>query len=529
MIKRTAVFLCAMIVLMGALEIRLLEISTGKISTEAAAMQSRRVMTLSETRAGVFDRNLNPLVNKSLERRLLIFPDLLEISKILEFSHRDELAEAFQKTEPTVMDTGGKITEGEGVFNFSFPKRYSEKTFAPHIVGYVNGGKGVYGIEKAFDGFLSENSKTVTASYYTDGTGRLLAGEEILLDEEKTAENCGVVLTLDSEIQKVTEKALSKLEKGAAVVMNCENGEILASASVPFFEPADVASYLEEENSPFINRAFTAYTVGSTWKLVVAAAALDSGISPERTYDCTGSTEVEGRLFKCHWEAGHGEIDMEKALEISCNPYFIDLALEIGGEKILETAKNLGFKSPSNFGEGFSSAGGSLPTEEELFSKTALSSFAFGQGSLMATPLQMASLVSAVANGGKAVTPKLVLKTVDKNGNSDFFPDYAKNPVMKSSTAKTLRKMMINVVENGSGKNAKPKNGGAGGKTASAQTGQFDEDKNEIIHAWFVGFYPAENPKYSVAVFAEGMNSGGDFAAPVFREICDGIDLLNYD
>lgn len=522
-------FLCALLIIMGALLLRVLEIGSGGISKEAAALQSRRVLTLSKTRAGIFDRNYSPLVNKSLERRLLVFPDLLEISAILEFSDRDELADAFQKFEPTVIDSGGKITEGPGIYNFSFPKRYGEKITAPHIVGYMNGGKGVYGIEKSYDAFLEENSKAVTVSYYTDGTGRLLPGEEIALSEEETAENCGVVLTLDSDIQKAAEKALSKIKKGAAVVMDVQNGEILASASVPFFNPGDIASYLDAEDSPFINRAFTAYSVGSTWKLVVAASALDMGIPKERTYNCTGSITVDGRTFKCHWEAGHGEIDMEKALEISCNPYFIDLALSVGGEKILETARNLGFGSPSDFGEGFSSAGGSIPEKEELFSKTALSSFAFGQGSLMATPLQMASLVSAIANGGKAVTPKLVLGTVDKSGNFVSAPNYSENPVISGKTSDILQKMMINVVENGSGENAKPKNSSAGGKTASAQTGQYSKDGSEVIHAWFIGFYPGEKPRYAVAVFAEGMDSGGDFAAPIFREICQEIDLLNYN
>ena len=94
---------------------------------------------------------------------------------------------------------------------------------------------------------------------------------------------------------------------------------------------------------------------------------------------------------------------------------------------------------------------------------------------------------------------------------------------MSEKTAALLREMMIGVVENGSGEAAKPETGGAGGKTASAQTGQFREDGSEIVHAWFVGFYPAENPKYAVAVLAEGMDSGGDFAAPIFKEICDGI------
>lgn len=529
MIKRMVVFLCIFFCAMGAMLLKVMSISTGEISKEAAAMQSRRVLSLADSRAGIFDRNFVPLVNKSYERRLLVFPDMLEISMVLEFTDRDALAEAFQKFEPSVIDSGGKIIEGEGIYNFSFYKRYGEKTLAPHIVGYMNGGKGVSGIEKGFDSFLEENSKEVSVRYYTDGTGRILPGEETTLLEEEVHENCGVVLTLDSEIQKIAEEILSEnLEAGAALVMDIENGEILAAASVPDFDPGNIAAYLEEENSPFINRAFTAYSVGSTWKLVTASAALEKGISAERTYNCTGSIEVDGRIYKCHWEAGHGEIDMEKALEISCNPYFIDLAMEIGGECILETAKNLGFGVPADFGEGFSSSAGNLPSEDDLLAKTVLASFAFGQGSLMATPLQMAGLVSAIANGGFAVTPKLVLGTCDKEGNFEASPDYSKNPVMSKKTAQTLQKMMINVVENGSGENAKPKDSSAGGKTASAQTGQYSEGK-EIIHAWFVGFFPAEEPKYAVAVFAEGMDSGGDFAAPVFRKICEEIRLLNYD
>lgn len=530
MIKRMVGFLCVFICLMGAVLLRVLYISTGEISKEAAALQSQRVLSLAKSRAGIFDRNLYPLVNKSLERRLLIFPDMLEVSAVLEFSHRDELAEAFKKFGPSVMDSEGKIIEGEGIYNFSYYKRYGEKTLAPHIVGYMNGGKGVFGIEKGYNSFLEKNAKGVSVRYYTDGTGRVLSGEEIELFVDEVYKNCGVVLTIDSEIQKIAENVLAEnLDAGAAVVMDIENGEVIASASVPDFDPGNVAAYLDAENSPFINRAFTAYSVGSTWKLVTAAAALEEGISPDRTYNCTGSIEVDGRVYKCHWALGHGEIDMEKALEISCNPYFIDLALEIGGDPILETAKNIGFGVPADFGEGFSSSAGNLPSGDKLSAKTVLASFAFGQGSLMATPLQMAELVSAIANGGFSVTPKIVLGTYDRQGEFEATPEYSKNPVISKETAEILMDMMINVVENGSGENAKPGGSSAGGKTASAQTGQYNSDGEEIIHAWFVGFYPAESPKYAVAVFAEGMDSGGDFAAPVFRKICEKIGSLNYN
>ena len=506
------------------------EISVGKKVSKASFSQSRRTLELSETRAGIFDRNMEPLVNKKEERRILVFPDILDVSKISPFADRDTLADIFQKNEPSVMNVGGKIIEGEGIFNFSFPERYSEKSLAPHIIGYMSGGKGTFGVEKSFDDFLSENGKEISVSYYTDGTGRLLKGEEIFLFEENTFEKSGVVLTLDSDIQLAAEKALlESIEKGAAVVMDIKTGEILASASVPDFEPGRIADYLSAENSPFINRAFSAYSVGSTWKLLVAAAAAESGISEKRTFECTGSIEVEGRIYKCHWEPGHGEIDMEKALEISCNPYFIDLALETGGEKILETAKNIGFGNPSDFGEDFFASAGNLPSAAELSSKTVLSSFAFGQGKLLATPVQLAGLVCTIANGGKVVVPKLVKGTFNKDGFYEETADYAENRAISENTAKKIQKMMINVVENGSGTNAKPKEGGAGGKTASAQTGQIDENGNEIIHAWFIGFYPAEKPEYAIVVFAEGMDSGGDFAAPVFKKICDKIYLINND
>ena len=187
-------FLCVFIILLGTVILKTAEISVGTEISEVSFSQSRRTFELSKTRAGIFDRNMEPLVNKNEERRTLVFPDILDVSKIAPFADRDILAEVFQKTEPSVIDTGGKIIEGEGIFNFSFPERYSENCLAPHIIGYMNGGKGVFGIEKSFNDFLSENGKEISVSYYTDGTGRLLKGEEILIYEEKIFEKSGVVL-----------------------------------------------------------------------------------------------------------------------------------------------------------------------------------------------------------------------------------------------------------------------------------------------------------------------------------------------
>jgi cell division protein FtsI/penicillin-binding protein 2 len=118
-------FFCLFLVIMGSLILRIAKISVGENASEAAAIQSRRTVELCETRAGIFDRNLEPLVNKNSERRLLVFPDILDISVLNEFFDRDSLAEVFSKKEPSVIDTGGKIVEGAGIYNFSFPKQIS--------------------------------------------------------------------------------------------------------------------------------------------------------------------------------------------------------------------------------------------------------------------------------------------------------------------------------------------------------------------------------------------------------------------
>ena len=504
--------------------LRVLRLGNPKISAvETASRQSSRTLTLFSSRGDIVDRNGEKLVGRSGSWRLLVFPELLDTETVASFMDDDDFVEALQSGRPVILDKDGEIMEETGIFPFRVPVRYGSSPTASHLIGYQNGGAGASGLEKAYDSLLSSGAQT-TVTYSVDGTGRLLPGEKVTLESPPKSENSRLVLTIDRKIQATVETVLKEqVSAGAAVVLDAKNGDILASASVPDFDPENLSAALHAENAPFLNRAFSAYAVGSTWKLVVAAAALENGFSENRLYDCKSAIEVDGITYHCHWAYGHGEIDMASALRVSCNPYFIDLAEELGGEAILETARSLGFGMPVSLGPDWNTAAGNLPTSASLSSKTVLASFAFGQGKLMATPLQMASLAAAIANGGYSVTPRLVLETVSGDGVTEKAPDYAPNRVMSEKTAAILRKMMIDVVENGSGEKAKPKTGSAGGKTASAQSGQLREDGSEIVHAWFIGFYPAEEPRYAIAVLAEGMDSGGDFAAPVFRAICDGI------
>ena len=139
------------------------------------------------------------------------------------------------------------------------------------------------------------------------------------------------------------------------------------------------------------------------------------------------------------------------------------------------------------------------------------------------------AMAAAIANGGELLTPQLVLgATADGQSLTEPAAVYAANQAISANTAQTLQRMMVQVVEQGSGGNAKPQRGGAGGKTASAQTGILNEMGQEMVHAWFVGIYPADLPRWSVVVLCEGGGSGGDTAAPVFRQICDGIARLGY-
>ena len=250
---------------------------------------------------------------------------------------------------------------------------------------------------------------------------------------------------------------------------------------------------------------------------------MEQGISRFRTFDCTGAVEVEDVTFHCHKLSGHGVLDMQGAMEWSCNPYFITLGQMAGGENILKKAWAIGFGSPSQLAPGIATASGSLPALQAMESPAEVANLAFGQGELTATPVQIAQLVSTVANGGKSVHPRLVYGTTEDGLSIQNQEEgYAQNQVISPAAAKRVAQFMVDTVEYGSGQKAKPKAGGAGGKTASAQTGIY-EDGVEIVHAWFAGFYPAEEPQYTIVVLAEGMESGGDYAAPVFQEIADGI------
>lgn len=532
MYKRFLAVFSLIILLFGLLVARMSLLAVTEPLIEAAQQQSATVLKVAETRGMIYDRKLRPLTGITTKNIAAVLPNEQAADVLMRATPIDKRAELQQnltKMRPFLWEVDSTSLYAKGLEVFPVPQRYLDEQPAVHIIGQIDPatGQGASGLERAYDSLLTSAGGVVQMRYATDALQRGIETSPPEIMDSGYLSGAGLVLTIDRDIQDIAEQASKSMESGAIVIMDPYTGDILASVSAPAYNPNNPADALADSRKPFFNRAFAAYSVGSTFKLLTAATALEMGVSPGRVYTCNGAIEVLDQVFHCHNLNGHGTLDMRGALNHSCNPYFISLALEVGGPALAYKAQQLGFGSRFEAAPGYFTAAGSLPTLQELSAPAAVANFGFGQGVLTATPIQIATLVSAIANGGGAVTPRLVAGTT-ANGKeiTTATVTYSPRTVFREQAALQVRDMMVNVVEEGSGKNAQPAHGGAGGKTASAQTGQY-KDGEEVVQAWFSGFYPASKPQYTIVVLVEGGDSGSDAACPVFKEIADGLYALS--
>lgn len=530
----TAVF-CFIIIMLTAIIYRVYYINATDYISMAAQVQGKYRVTAATTRGIIYDRNLRSLVNNQYRYVASVLPTPQAATALLatvEETQRLPLLDRLSEGLPFAMQVDNSNIFADGVDLFRVPERYGDIRYAPHLIGYLgDGGVGVAGIERAYDDLLAEAGGEISVLYQMDAAGRTMDENAVAVERTNEEPVGGVVLTLDRDMQQAVQKALEAgCERGGAVVLDVATGDILAMASLPVYDQNDIAASLEDPATPFVNRATSGFNIGSVFKLLVAAAALENDVSRYHEHECKGYIEVGGHVFRCNNDAVHGVCDMERALEVSCNSYFISLAQLLPPEDVVALVKNLGLGSASELAPGIYTAAGNLPDPSELEGPAVYANFSFGQGSSLASPLQMAQAVAAIANGGLAVTPRLVSgQTSDGLNLTEPRPIYAPNRVLDEKTAEVMQEMMIAVVEEGSGKPARPVSGGAGGKTSSAQTGQMIADpenpgeEKEIVHAWFAGFAPAENPQYSIVVFVEDGESGERVAAPIFKQIVDNI------
>lgn len=528
MYKRVAKLFFMLCLFFGVLLARIVLID---ISEDTSAVNTNNNLSFSadKSRGTVYDCNMQPLVNTEKETYIAVKPTVSALSELSGVISQDEQKALYGQISDKkigVIKTD-KNYSSESAITFSLLKRYEDDGLCVHLIGYTDyDSQGVCGIEKYYNTLLNENSGELRIICPVDAKGNVLAGGEISVQSSNYGSYAGVVLTIDKQIQSVCEEALKKyaIEKGAVVVLDVKTSQIKAMASVPEFSQNSPQESLNDENAPFINRAITPYSVGSVFKSIVAAAALENNVTDEKSYLCNGSVEIGAVNFGCHEKSGHGSLNMAQAMAVSCNPYFINLAIEVGKESICTLSENLGLGKEIELCDGWYTQSGIMPTAESIVSSQDLANIAFGQGKILASPLQMTAVYAAIANGGIYRSPSLMCSIVDRNRIEYMKAELpASRRVMSDQTAKKVGELLYYAVENGSAIKAKPDNINIAGKTATAQSGQFDENGNEIIQSWFCGYFPYENPKYAVTVFKENGTGGTVDCAPVFKYIAENI------
>ncbi|MBS4031533.1 MAG: hypothetical protein KGZ63_08950 [Clostridiales bacterium] len=520
----------------------MLQIIHGGEYAKAAVIQRSLRHVYATGRGQILDRNGTSLLDTRWE------PALVSFSPGLEDDSHQVLAQYELDDENSVhvirnvdASTFRQLQDNPipGLIPIHEEDRYGPNTLAPHITGYIQPHatrkkapnyveltyRAMSGLERYFDASLSASRPSALA-VVMDGQGRLIDGLGFReWSESNIRRPYNVVTTIDRNIQAVVEQIGRRtMESGAIVVLDPKNGDILAMASFPDFSPRllyrgisaqDYSQLDSNPHTPFVNKAIQKYSPGSVFKVVLAAAALENRLDHRETYTCTGSIEVGDRTISCYQGNVHGEVDLKKALAVSCNAYFIQLGQQLGRETVIETAQQ--FTLGRTAGLPLSSESpGNIPTPEELPFLGDLANASIGQGLVETTPLQLARMMAAIANQGRDVYPRLVSEITDKNGTTvRRFPVQYGARVTAPATARLLTSMMQEVVTSGTARDAASPYYTAAGKSGTAQTGREGES-----YYWFAGFAPMEDPLV-VAVFIESRRG---FSAPaVFRQVMEAI------
>jgi len=337
-----------------------------------------------------------------------------------------------------------------------------------------------------------------------------------------------LVLGIDYDLQKFAAEQL-RGRRGAVVAIDPANGDVLCMVSSPTYDvgkfiggisQADYDLLRNDPGRPLYARAMQGeYQPGSTWKIVTTLAGMEAGVfDPSRPAPCRGYYSLGSRRFKCL--GVHGNVTFHTAMQKSCNAYFADLAVRAGKEQMLETSLALHFGQRTGIDlPDRRENDGNLPTDqwwakhhpERPFGKGDLVNFGVGQGELLVTPLQMASLIATVASRGTQYQPRLVRAMTNDEGEMEVRePKVIAEFASSAEFWDTMHRALIAVVEGGTARGGRIAGITMGGKTGSAENAH-----GSLTHSWFVGFAPAENPRIAIAVMAENAGHGGTVAVPI--------------
>ena len=457
---------------------------------------------------------------------------------------RVETVSAIERVKTNVeKSVGDKIRSYglEGVkVDEDFKRDYPYEELASKVLGFTGGdNQGIIGLEVKYEDVLQGiNGKILTT---TDARGVELS--ELGEYRSEPVPGYDLHLSLDKNIQMYAQQAAEKVmeEKEADAVsillLNPQNGEIYANANVPEFnlnEPftlntdIDTSGMTDKELQDACNQMWRNLTIndtyepGSTFKIITMAAGLSQGVvHRDDRFSCPGFRVVEDRRIHCHKRTGHGAESFVEGAMNSCNPVFIEVGLRLGVDNYYRYFQKFGLLEKT--GIDLPGEAGTIMHKKENIGEVELATISFGQ-SFQITPIQLATTVSSLINGGKRITPHFGVKVTDREGNLVKTLDYKEQTgIVTPEVSEEVRYILEKVVSEGSGKNAAIEGRTIGGKTATSQT--LPRSANRYISS-FLGFTPADNPQVlGICVIhdPQGIYYGGTIAAPVIKDIFENI------
>jgi penicillin-binding protein 2 len=577
--RRRVLFLAAVagIAFVGLLgQLWYLQVLEGGKLQEMSERNRIRIRPVAAPRGILFDRNGLALVDNRPAFTLSLIPREIDdrdtvmarLSVLLKIPMR-ELEEALERVPPDsfrpvrvrrglTLDEVTKVEERKlelpGVVVEVEPQRvYPTSTFAAHLLGYVREvtddqmkqGRyrrgdmiGQSGLERLLDEHL--RGRDGGERIEVDAMGRPVQ----VMRREEPDPGAQVITTVDRRIQEAAERAMAG-RSGAVIVMDPRNGDVLAMTSSPAFELDRLTGNLDRDEwlkvirdplTPLMNRALQSqYAPGSVFKVVVAAAGLQEGsLTPmDKTY-CNGEFHLGQWTFKDWKEGGHGHVDTRTALIHSCNIFFYQAGLKVGPAAIARYAEAFGLGSPSGIDLGGERAGmvpfldGRRRVDGRKWQAGDTVNMSIGQGQVLVTPMQIARMMSAVANGGVLWRPRLVQRVERVDGSLAYSSSSKMTGRVDLSPIvwAFLRQALSGVVnEGGTGGAARIPGIDVAGKTGTAQSVSKSDSAKGQDHAWFASFAPAQDPEVVVVVLVERGGKGGQVAAPIARQIYQAIFL----
>lgn len=551
----TVFFACLFIFLLLLGRLTWLMVADSVYYTEKARELHERERSIKAARGRILDAGGKVIAdNKTVCTISVIHSQITDPEKVIEVLSRElELSADFvrkrvekyssiERIKSNVdKELGDRIREYDldGVkVDEDYKRYYPYGKLASKVLGFTGGdNQGIIGLEVKYEDYLKGTDGTILTVTDAGGVEIEEAGE----NRVEPVDGNDLYISLDMNIQSYADQLARQVmetkeaDRVSILAMNPKNGEILAMADVPEFDlnnPYEIGeeygSVSEEKKQEILNGIWRngcindTYEPGSTFKVITAAAGLEEGaVTVEDTFFCPGYIMVEDRRIRCHKTTGHGSETFVDGTKNSCNPVFITVGLRIGVDRYYHYFKQFGLLQKT--GIDLPGEAGTIMHKKEDMKAVELATVSFGQ-SFQITPIQLAATVSSIVNGGNRITPHFGVRSMNKDKTQiKNFSYPVTEHIVSEETSATMRMILEQVVESGSGKNGYVEGARVGGKTATSQT--LPRGSGRYI-ASFLGFAPADDPEVlALAIIhnPQGVYYGGQIAAPVVRQLFENI------